>query len=111
MISEKLAEKMGLGMKKKMVLTFQTTTESFTKPFRVSGIYRTLNAAWDELNIYVQQKDVERIIGTSLIHEVLISYDKSEDTERKRLRLVQMLHCLLSSLLKQNSPNLALPTI
>ena len=73
-ISEKLAEKMGLGMKKKMVLTFQDHNGIIHKAtFRVSGIYRTLNAAWDELNIYVQQKDIERIIGTPLIHEVLIS--------------------------------------
>ena len=106
-ISEKLAEKMGLGMKKKMVLTFQDHNGVIHKAIQgVSGIYRTLNAAWDELNIYVQQKDIERIIGTSLIHEVLISYDKSEDTEEKTAGLVQMLHCRQSSLRKQNSPEL-----
>ena len=107
-ISEKLAEKMGLGMKKKMVLTFQDHNGVIHKAsFRVSGIYRTLNAAWDELNIYVQQKDVERIIGTSLIHEVLISYDKSEDTEEKTAAIsanVELPTVITSW--KQNSPEL-----
>jgi ABC-type lipoprotein release transport system permease subunit len=107
-ISEKLAEKMGLGMKKKMVLTFQDHNGVIHKAsFRVSGIYRTLNAAWDELNIYVQQKDVERIIGTSLIHEVLISYDKSEDTEEKTAAISAnvALPTVITSW-KQNSPEL-----
>ena len=107
-ISEKLAEKMGLGMKKKMVLTFQDHNGVIHKAsFRVSGIYRTLNAAWDELNIYVQQKDVERIIGTSLIHEVLISYDKSEDTEEKTAAIsVNVAAPTVITSWKQNSPEL-----
>lgn len=107
-ISEKLAEKMGLGMKKKMVLTFQDHNGVIHKAsFRVSGIYRTLNAAWDELNIYVQQKDVERIIGTSLIHEVLISYDKSEDTEEKTAAIsANVALPIVITSWKQNSPEL-----
>ena len=107
-ISEKLAEKMGLGMKKKMVLTFQDHNGVIHKAsFRVSGIYRTLNAAWDELNIYVQQKDVERIIGTSLIHEVLISYDKSEDTEEKTGAIsANVAWPIIITSWKQNSPEL-----
>lgn len=107
-ISEKLAEKMGLGMKKKMVLTFQDHNGIIHKAsFRVSGIYRTLNAAWDELNVYVQQKDLERIIGTPLIHEVLISYDKIEDTEEKTAAISAAvpLPTVITSW-KQNSPEL-----
>ena len=107
-ISEKLAENMGLGMKKKMVLTFQDHNGIIHKAtFRVSGIYRTLNAAWDELNIYVQQKDIERIIGTPLIHEVLISYDKSEDTEEKTAAIsAAVVTPTVITSWKQNSPEL-----
>ena len=107
-ISEKLAEKMGLGMKKKMVLTFQDHNGVIHKAsFRVSGIYRTLNATWDEFNIYLQQKDLERLLGISLIHEVLISYDKSEDTEEKTAAInAEIDEATLVTSWKENSPEL-----
>ncbi|MGB1267501.1 MAG: ABC transporter permease [Schleiferiaceae bacterium] len=107
-ISEKLAKKMGLGMRKKLVLTFQDQRGIIHKAtFRVSGIYRTLNAAWDELNLYVQQDDIEKIVGGSLIHEVLISYDKSEDTEQKTQAIVSQVNgpTVITSW-KENSPEL-----
>ena len=107
-ISEKLAQKMGLGMRKKLVLTFQDQRGVIHKAtFRVSGIYRTLNAAWDELNLYVQQDDIEKIVGGSLIHEVLISYDKSEDTEQKTQAIVSQVNGpIVITSWKENSPEL-----
>ena len=46
------------------MLTFQDQRGVIHKAtFRDSGIYRTLNAAWDELNLYVQQDDIEKIVG------------------------------------------------
>ena len=107
-VSERLAQKMGLRIKNKLVLTFQDHHGIIHKAtFRVSGIYRTLNATWDELNLYVQQNDLERIVGSPLIHEVLISYDKSEDTEQKTETIVaQVSMPTVITSWKENSPEL-----
>ena len=90
------------------MLTFQDQLGIIHKAtFRVSGIYRTLNAAWDELNLYVEQDYIEKIVGGSLIHEVLISYDKSEDTEQKTQAIVSQVNgpTVITSW-KENSPEL-----
>jgi ABC-type lipoprotein release transport system permease subunit len=81
-ISQKLSERLGVGLNKKLVLTFQDHNGTLQKvAFRVSGIYKTLNAAWDELNVYVQSEDLEKILGQKLVHEMVLRYAQTDETD------------------------------
>ena len=53
-IGEKLANRLGLKLRSKVVLTFQDSDGILSRAsFLVSGIYKTLNATWDEFHLYV----------------------------------------------------------
>jgi len=56
LIGEKLAKKLKIKIKSKVVLTFTNThSEIISGAFRVGGIYRTKNISLDEVNVYVHQ--------------------------------------------------------
>jgi ABC-type lipoprotein release transport system permease subunit len=64
LIGKKLAEKLKVGLKSKIVLTFQDTNgEIVAGAFRVAGIYKTKNSKLDETNVYVKMDDVNRLLG------------------------------------------------
>ena len=62
MISERMAEKLQVKLRSKIVMTFQNIHgEITTAAFRVSGIYKTRNRQLDELIVYVDQTDLQRL--------------------------------------------------
>ena len=74
-IGEKLAKRLGLKLRSKVVLTFQDSEGNLNRAsFRISGIYKTLNATWDEFHLYVHHEDLEKSLGTPLVHEVLVRF-------------------------------------
>lgn len=107
-VGEKLAEKLGVGMGKKVVLTFQDGNGTLSRAsFRIVGIYKTLSSTWDEMNIYVKRTDLSKVMGVELVHELVLSYAETEDTELK----TEVLSALLPPYLelrswKENSPEL-----
>lgn len=107
-IGAQLAEKLGVGLRKKVVLTFQDDQGNISRAsFRVTGIYKTLNSTWDELNIYLKRSDLEKTIGANLIHEVMLRYDETEGTEEKTAALAGLLPPHLKILSwKRNAPEL-----
>jgi putative ABC transport system permease protein len=107
-IGAQLAEKLGVGLRKKVVLTFQDGEGNISRAsFRITGIYRTLNSTWDELNIYIKRSDLKKTIGKDLVHELMVRYDETEGTEEKTAELAQMLPQGLQILSwKRNSPEL-----
>lgn len=107
-IGEKLAEKLGVSLGKKVVLTFQDGEGTLSRAsFRIVGIYRTLSSTWDELNVYVKVTDLSKIMRSTLAHEIVLSYEKTEDTEVKTAALQPLLpsHLTIRSW-KKNSPEL-----
>ncbi len=61
-IGEKLAEKLKIKVRSKIVLTFQGTDGSLTGgAFRVCGIFRTENSLFEEMNAFVLNNDLERL--------------------------------------------------
>jgi len=87
-IGQKLADKLGLGLRKKVVLTFQDADGNISRAsFRITGIYKTLNATWDELNLYIKRSDLAKTIGQDLVHEIMVRYDETENTEEKTAEL------------------------
>ena len=73
-IGQKLADKLGAKVRSKIVLSFQDTkNEIISAAFRVEGIYKSSSSRYDEFNIFVKQKDVDRLAGLDgKIHEIAI---------------------------------------
>ena len=74
LISEKLAEKLKLKLRKKVVVQFQDkNNEIVAGAFRIVGLYSTGNTKVDEANIYVQQSDLNTLLkDEALAHEIAI---------------------------------------
>ncbi len=95
-ISQKLADKLGIKLKSKMVLSFQALDGSLIyAAFRVTGIFKTESSIFDASHVFVTQKDLYRIMNSKpIIHEIAI-----------RTASIQTLNNVLYNL-KQKFPNL-----
>ncbi|MCB9021448.1 MAG: ABC transporter permease [Chitinophagales bacterium] len=82
-VGNKLAEKLHLDVRKKIVCTFQDEQgEIVSVALRVSGIFKTRNSRLEEGMIYMQQTDLSALLGTGNgIHEiaVLLADDQQVD--------------------------------
>tara|TARA_R110002167_G_scaffold140212_9_gene327916 strand:- start:559 stop:1776 length:1218 start_codon:yes stop_codon:yes gene_type:complete len=64
LIGEKLAEKLKVKIKSKVVLTFtNVNSEMVSAAFRVGGIYRSKNISLDKMYVYVQQDKLRELLG------------------------------------------------
>ncbi len=82
-ISERLAQKLKIGLKNKVVITVQDINQDITgAPFRVVGIYRTDNMLFDEANVYVRHTDLAHLTGldASATHEIAIKLRENSAT-------------------------------
>jgi putative ABC transport system permease protein len=75
LISRKVADKYGVELKSKLVLTVQDVEgEIIAGAFRVVGIYESGNGMFDEMNIYVQQDDLRALMHIETgVHEIAVS--------------------------------------
>lgn len=83
-ISERLAQKLNVGLHNKIIITVQDENKNITGgAFRIVGIYRTENMLFDEANIYVRNSDIARLTGISVnqAHEIAVLLDKNDNTE------------------------------
>lgn len=83
LIGKKLADKMKLDIRSRMVLTFQDINGDITaSSFRVCGIYQSFNSMLDERNVYVKQSDLSRLLGDSNItNEIAIHTENMEGVD------------------------------
>ncbi|WP_372792945.1 ABC transporter permease [Lutibacter sp.] len=75
LIGKKLAKKLKIKLKSKVVLTFTTVnSEIVSGAFRVGGIYKSKNISLDEVNVYVQQEHLRELLElkSSESHEIAI---------------------------------------
>lgn len=64
LISDRTRKKLRLDLKKKTVLTFQDVEGNLaSSAFRVVGIYRTGNTAYDDANIFVNVSSIDSLSG------------------------------------------------
>lgn len=89
LVGQKMAEKLKLKLRKKVVLTFQKTDGEITAgAFRIVGIYKTLNSKYDEANIFVKAKDLEQILGTKdQVHEIALLMNTQSQADSLKLSL------------------------
>ena len=74
-IGEKLAKKMKLKLNSKIIVTLQNSNGDLVNAaFRVEGIYKTQNTAFDEVTIFVKKSDLTKIVGfnNGQVHEIAI---------------------------------------
>ena len=80
-VSEKMANKLKVRLKSKVVFTFQDATgEMQSLAFRVGGIFKTSNSAFDENTVYVRVGDIFDATGLpeGARHQVGLMVDKME---------------------------------
>ncbi|PLX04880.1 MAG: ABC transporter permease [Marinilabiliales bacterium] len=84
-VSQKFADKLNLNLRSKVVLTFVGTDGTLTgAAFKVVGIFKTSNSAFDEMNAFVRFDDLARLTNfdTSSAHEIAILLnDKNQTNE------------------------------
>lgn len=84
-IGKKLAEKLKIKERSKIVLTLQQTDGTITRAqFRVSGIYDITNSMFEEMNVFVRSADLAAItlLDPMACHEIAIKVtDNSREAE------------------------------
>jgi ABC-type lipoprotein release transport system permease subunit len=84
-IGKKLAEKLKIKERSKIVLTLQQSDGTITRSqFRVSGIYDITNSMYEEMNVFVRSADLAGIIqiDPQACHEIAIKVtDNNMETE------------------------------
>lgn len=73
-IGKELADKLGVKLKQKIVLTGQAKDGSIAAgAFRIVGIYQTVNSMYDEMTVFANRSDVAKTFGIDGdIHEIAI---------------------------------------
>jgi len=79
-IGKKLADRLNLRLRSKVVLSFQNLEGEITYiACRIVGIFKTASTLFDETNVYVQQKDLFRILESEpVFHEIAIKVNKTD---------------------------------
>jgi len=83
-IGEKLANKLKVKLRSKVVVMVQSTSGNIIRvAFKIVGIYQTSNSTFDGHNAYIRTSDIAPIIGFSpqTAHEIAISVYDDQQTE------------------------------
>ena len=74
LVGKKLADKLNLNLKSKVVITFQDENYELTSLlYRVEGIFRSGNSRYDEMNVFVQNNSITKNLpGFNGYHEIPI---------------------------------------
>ncbi len=88
MIGHSLAERMNVRIGSRVVLTFQDAANELTSvAARVTGIFRTANSMYDEMNLYMLRSDLHQQLGeqeaVSQVAVVLHELDLAENFARE----------------------------
>lgn len=92
LISRRLADKLKLKLRKKVVLTFQDFDREITAgAFRISGIFETGNTPFDEGHVFVQQSDLNRLLGKeNVAHELAVFLEDPSTLDQTTASLQQL---------------------
>jgi ABC-type lipoprotein release transport system permease subunit len=91
LIGKKLAERLNLKLRSKVVLSFQDLDGNIAyMACRVIGIFKTNSTQFDEMNAYVKQEDLFRVLESDpIIHEIAIRALNIETIEQLKGDLQQ----------------------
>ena len=82
-IGTRLAKKLKVRMRSKIVLTFQKDNGDIVAgAFRVAGLYKTSSSKADELNVFVRASDVNRLLEENAgYHELAVLLHNSDNVK------------------------------
>lgn len=88
LIGEKLAKKLKIKVKSKVILTFTNVdNEMISAAFRVGSLYRSKNISLDEVNVYVQKNHLDKLLGLGVSDSneiaILLKNEKQLDSVKK----------------------------
>ena len=110
-ISRKVADKLKVRLRSKVVATFQDINGDITSAaFRICGIYHTNNRRLDELNAFIRYSDLVRLSGVpeGTVHEIALILEDFEALDEMQGTLSAAHPNLLVESYKQISPDLEL---
>ena len=107
-IGKKLANKLKLKIRSKIVVTFQDYKGNLASAlFRVEGIYKTNNSIFDESTLFVRASDLEKSIGLQgEIHEIAILGNSIADISKIKKDLTPKIKPSKIETWKEISPEL-----
>jgi len=111
-IGEKLVQKLGVKLHSKIVLTFQSASGDLTAgSFRISGIFRSRNSAFDEMTVFTNFDDLGQLLGTGAgMHEIAIILKDEQKVDFVAGKLKKEYPSLLVQTWTELSPEMALLT-
>jgi putative ABC transport system permease protein len=79
-IGKKLADRLNLKLRSKVVLSFQAMDSTLVyAAFRVVGIFKSESSLFDQSHVFVQQSDLLRLLNTApVIHEIAVRAQSSQ---------------------------------
>ncbi|MDD2303800.1 MAG: ABC transporter permease [Prolixibacteraceae bacterium] len=83
-IGKKLADKLKVKLKSKVVITLQDMEGNMTgASFKVEGIFETSNTAFDENCVFVRNDDISRVMAMdpNSCHEIAVFLDNNEELD------------------------------
>lgn len=109
-VGKKLADKLKLKIRSKVVLTFQDVDGNIVAgAFRVKGIFRSYNSTLEDGNLYVNQNDMSTLLKTNgQVHEIAVLMQSGETVNEYVSTLADRHPKALVESWKQLSPELGL---
>jgi ABC-type lipoprotein release transport system permease subunit len=110
LIGERLAEKLKVKIKSKVVLTFQDSGGNITAGrFRVAGILHTASLAINESSAYVRRDDLNQLLNMEgAVHEIAYTTKPGTDDEMLAGQMREMFPGQLTESWRELSPDLVM---
>jgi len=107
-IGKKLADKLGLHLNSKLVLTFQNIDTTLTyAAFRIVGIFKTESTNFDQSHLFVKKSDLYHTMESApIISEIALRLSSSNDLDSVYTKLKQGYPSLVVETWKQLAPEL-----
>ncbi|PKP52641.1 MAG: ABC transporter permease [Bacteroidetes bacterium HGW-Bacteroidetes-1] len=110
-IGQKLAEKLKIKVKSKVILTIQATDGTMVSgAFKVAGIFETSNSMFDELNIFARFSDLARLTSFDInnAHEIAILLNDTKLSDDFALKISRQFSTLDTMTWKEIQPDLGM---
>jgi len=84
LVSSKIAEKLKVRVKSKIILRFQSADGTIIDgAYKICGIYKTSNGIFDEMNIFINRDDLSRQLGKEApVHEIAVLLSNNDYLEK-----------------------------
>lgn len=110
LISKRAAKLLNIKLRSKVTLTSQNAEgDMVASAFRVSGLFETIDAKYDEANAFVRAEDLQKMLGQpGQIHEIAILLNSKDDVLPVQAELVEAFPDVKVENWKEISPEMSM---